>query len=75
MIKLGDFVRDEVTGFEGVVLARSEALYEATQCRVHVAELKQDGEMRASVWIEEGRLKVQPNHARQVGFLTIQGKL
>ena len=29
MINLGDLVRDEVTGFEGVVLARQEALYEA----------------------------------------------
>jgi hypothetical protein len=35
MAKLGDLVRDEVTGFTGVVLARQEALYEATLCRVH----------------------------------------
>jgi len=56
-IELGDKVRDEVSGFEGIVLAKMEALYEASQCRVHPTELKSDGEMRDSKWIEEGRLK------------------
>jgi hypothetical protein len=55
MIKFGDSVRDKVTGLEGIVLARMEALYEATQCRVHPG-LNSSGEVRASVWIEEERL-------------------
>ena len=54
---LGDKVRDVVSGFEGVVLAKLDALYEAPQCRVHPLELKSDGEIRGGVWLEEGRLK------------------
>jgi hypothetical protein len=56
MIKLGDSVRDKVTGFEGIALARMEALYEATQLRVHPSTVNTSGEIRTSVWIEEERL-------------------
>lgn len=56
MIKLGDSVRDKVTGFEGIALARMEALYEATQLRVHPSSLDASGAIRQSVWIEEDRL-------------------
>ena len=70
MINLGDLVRDEVTGFEGVVLARQEALYEATLCRVHPRKLADNGEMRDHYWLPEDRLFVIEDHA-VVGFRNI----
>lgn len=72
MPNLGDLVRDEVTGFTGVVLARMEALYEATQCRVQSRELS-DGGIRAPWWIEEDRLVVLEQNAI-VGFRKIAGR-
>jgi hypothetical protein len=35
-----------------------EALYEATQLRVHPSTVNASGEIRTSVWIEEERLAV-----------------
>jgi hypothetical protein len=53
VIRLGDFVRDKVTGLEGFVLAKMEALFEAPQCRVH-----QVIPGAYSVWMESARLVV-----------------
>lgn len=73
MISLGDLVRDEVTGFEGVVLARMECLYEATQVRIHPRALREDvGEPKASFWMEEDRCVVIEQQA-VVGFRTVAG--
>ena len=75
MIKLGDSVRDKVTGFEGTALARMEALYEATQLRVHPSSLNSAGDIRASQWIEEERLSVVRLEEHPVaGFGTPEGK-
>lgn len=73
MADLGDLVRDEVTGFEGIVLAKMIALYETTQCRVHPRKLSEAGEIRGSVWIEDDRLCVVEEHA-VVGFKNVEGK-
>lgn len=73
--KLGDHVKDEITGLEGVVLARLEGLYEATQCCVHQRELKPDGEVHTGVWFEEARLSVQGDRGKRlVGFPVIAGE-
>lgn len=74
MINLGDEVKDEVSGFQGVVMARMELLYEATSCRVHPRNCH-DGKPSEGVWLEEARLKpaVQSGH-RVVGFLSVKGK-
>lgn len=72
MIKLGDRVRDEVTGFEGVVLARAEALYEATLCRVHSRSVDDQGNPRVPVWFEEDRLTIIEDHAI-IGFRCVVG--
>jgi hypothetical protein len=57
MIELGDTVKDMVSGYEGVVLAKMTALYEMTKYRVHTAKLKDAG-TREFMWFEEGRLVV-----------------
>lgn len=70
MIQLGDRVRDTVSGFEGIALARMEAIHEATQFRVHPTELATDGKIKDSVWLDETRLKViKASDGRVAGFL------
>jgi hypothetical protein len=73
VIHLGDFVRDELTGFTGVVLARTEGLYEATTCRVHPRERREDGGLREAYIFEEDRLTVIEETA-VVGFRQVAGK-
>jgi hypothetical protein len=73
MAKLGDLVRDEVSGFTGLVLARHDGLYEASQCRVHSRRLTDQGDIRGGVWLEEDRLVVL-EEAAVVGFKNIVGK-
>jgi len=68
MIKLGDTVKDEVTGLEGIALARLVALHEANQIRVHPQDLKPDGDVRPSVWFEETRLTVVKRAVATMGF-------
>ena len=72
MAKLGDLVRDEITGFSGVVLARQDALYEASLCRVHARNLMDNGEVRGGVWFEEDRLIVEQETV-VVGFRCVKG--
>ena len=74
MPSLGDLVRDEITGFKGVVMARLECLYETTSCKVQPRELREDvGTPKESVWFEDDRLTVLEETA-VVGFKDVAGK-
>jgi hypothetical protein len=68
-IEFGDVVKDTVTSFQGVALARMTALHEATQIRIHPQTLSTDGVIIGSVWIEETRL-VKVENSRTTGFHT-----
>lgn len=60
MVKLGDFVRDSITGFSGVATARSEYLYGCVHIQVTPAELK-DGRPVEPQWLDEARLNDSPS--------------
>jgi len=72
MANLGDLVKDEVSGYTGVVLAKLEGLYEATQCRVHPRTLADNGEIRSGTWLDDDRLAVIEETAI-VGFKNVSG--
>ena len=55
MIKLGDKVKDSVTGFSGTAVARAEYLH--GNPRVAVAALSHDGKDVKEEWMDEGRLE------------------
>jgi hypothetical protein len=75
MIELGSTVRDRVSGFEGVVLARLTGLYEAPQVRVHPAcTTSSDGALPASVWLEEQRVEVVKQCKTSAGFGSVKGR-
>ena len=73
MINLGDKVQDKVSGFTGIVLARMECLFEATECRVHPQEVMEDGRLAPAEWIAEDRLLVLEDR-KIVGFVSVAGK-
>ncbi len=57
MIKLGSKVKDIITGFEGVAVARTEWLYGCTRIGVDSAELN-DGKPVETQWFDEQRLEM-----------------
>lgn len=64
MIQLGSKVRDRVTGFEGVVVVRSEYLNKCIRCGVQGLELK-DGLPSDAVYFDEEQLEViEPDYCR-----------
>jgi hypothetical protein len=75
MPNFGDTVQDEVTGFQGMVLAKLTGLYEATQVRVHPMVLTcSEGDIRTSVWLEESRVKVVKQAKCTAGFGAVRGR-
>ena len=55
MIELGQKVKDNITGFEGLVVARIEYLNGCIQFQVQPSKLK-DGKPLEAEWIDEQRL-------------------
>lgn len=58
MIKLGDKVRDTVTGFEGVAIAKTDWLYGCVRFMVMPAKLDKDGNTMKAEQFDEAQLKV-----------------
>ena len=54
MVKLGDKVKDEITGFEGIITGVSDWLYGCRQ--VHVVSQDLDGGEPKSCWFDEQRV-------------------
>ena len=55
MIKLGEKVKDKLTGFSGTAIARCEYLNGCISIQVRPLKLK-DGEMQKAEWIDEQQL-------------------
>lgn len=55
-MKLGDFVRDRITGFEGVATGVANYITGCTQWLVTSKKLKPDGDTVAN-WLDEVRLE------------------
>lgn len=66
MIKLGDNVKDTITGYTGVVVARTEWLYGCVRFGVQSKELK-DGKPMDVYWLDEAQtVKLLPDEALKV---------
>ena len=50
MIKLGNKVKDDITGFKGVVIGRSEYLYDNEKVLIQPEKLQSDGKPAVSEW-------------------------
>ena len=56
MIKLGQKVRDKVTGCTGITTGRAEYIYGCTQYNI-VQLVGSDGRIPEAVWFDEGRIE------------------
>ena len=54
-IRLGDKVKDCVSGFEGIVIAKTDWLYGCVRFGVEAQELR-DGKLIEAQWFDEPRL-------------------
>jgi hypothetical protein len=57
MIRLGNIVKDSITGFTGMAVGRTEWLYGCTRIAVESTELK-DGKPVGAEWFDEQRIEV-----------------
>jgi hypothetical protein len=57
MIKLGDTVRDKITGFEGTVVAKTEWVYGCVRYGVQGTKLKEDGTIPDAQWLDQGQIE------------------
>lgn len=55
-IKLGEKVKDSLTGFEGIVVAKAEYLDGCIRFQVLPEKLMKDGKIADPEWLDEGRL-------------------
>ncbi len=53
-VKLGQKVKDSISGFEGIVVGRAEYLYGCVRCQLAGKDADKD------VWIDEQRLEEIP---------------
>lgn len=65
MAKLGDQVKDSISGFKGIVVGRAEFLYGCVQLSIAPQETK-DGRVLDTVWLDEDRVVVTEENALAV---------
>lgn len=73
-IKLGSKVRDNITGFEGIAVARTEHLHGCARITIEPTKLK-DGKPIDAQWFDEQRVmllkemkpKVEPQNSARSG--------
>jgi len=58
-IKMGDKVKDSISGFSGIVIGRAEYLYGCVQILVQPESLQEDGDPMESRWMDEQRFDVR----------------
>lgn len=58
MVKLGDKVKDRVTGFKGIAVAKTEWLYGCVRIGVRSQKLNKDGSPITEQWFDEASVTV-----------------
>ena len=66
MVKLGNRARDTMTGFEGVVVARTDWLYGCTRIGIEPTTLDKEGNPKDERWFDEQRVEVVKKTAPKV---------
>lgn len=63
MVNLGDRVRDEVTGFEGIAVCRATWLHGCIRINVQPEKLDKEGKVRTQETFDEPQLKILRRNA------------
>ena len=62
-IELGDLVKDRISGFSGIVTARSEYLNGCISVLVSPTNLDNDGKKIKGIWFDDVQLEVEEQKA------------
>lgn len=57
-IKLGDLVKDNITEFKGIAIARAKYLYGCEQILVAPQQLTSEGQTADSIWFDDQRIEL-----------------
>ncbi len=63
-IKLGVTARDVITGFEGIVIGRTEYLYGCAHIAIKSTKLDKDGAPMECKWFDEPQVEMVPKKAK-----------
>lgn len=58
-IELGSIVRDCVTGFSGIAIARLDHLFNDSEIQIQPQRLDENGKPAEPMWFYENRIEVQ----------------
>jgi len=62
-VALGDYVKDDVTGFSGVVTAKQTYLHSSAKFLVQPKTLQDAGGTQSAEWFDSGRLSIRARDA------------
>ena len=57
MVKLGDKAKDIITGFEGLVVARTDWLHGCARIGLEPTALDKDGKVQEVHWFDDARIE------------------
>lgn len=57
-VELGDLVRDRISGFQGVVICRSDWIYGCTRFGIAPRDLDKDGGVKEAHYLDENQLEM-----------------
>jgi len=55
-LKMGNIVRDTITGFQGIMIGRTDWLYGCSRIGIEPTDLDKDGKPRDPAWFDEQRI-------------------
>jgi len=55
---LGNYAQDEITGFKGIVVARTEWLHGCVRVALQASSLDKDGNVREETWFDVDRIAI-----------------
>ena len=67
-IELGSFVRDRVSGLEGVAMAKVEYLTGCTQICIAPMGLTAEGKLHEGTYLDWQRIEIMPNETKLYGL-------
>jgi len=62
-IALGDYVKDDITGFSGVAVAKQTYLHGSAKFLVQPKTLQDAGGTQSAEWFDSGRLSIRARDA------------
>ena len=73
MIKLGDKVRDRISGFEGIATGTAEYLNGCKRILIEPTNLDEDGKLLKSVWFDDVQVEMAQKGAFAKGKAKVGG--